>query len=132
MTAPAWPCAQNEPRATDVEREPEQREQQQQRREAAELERIGRVQRDEQHDERHADARREEQVEQHAGQRHHQQRDDEQHREREAHFGALRRLRCSASGIGSDGGAHASALPCQLPRVPRVRSTKARTSATAI
>ena len=46
------PLGENQPRAADVEREPEQREEQQQRREAAELERIGRVQRDEQHDER--------------------------------------------------------------------------------
>ena len=43
---------ENQPRAADVEREAEQREDQQQRRESAELERIGRVQRDEQNDER--------------------------------------------------------------------------------
>ena len=125
------PLAENEPRAADAERESKERQKEQERREAAELERVRRVQRDQHHDERHADARRQQQVEKHAGQRHHQQRDDEQDGEREAHLGVA-----PAGALehrdGGDGGAHASALPCQLPRVPRVRSTKARTSATAI
>ena len=95
MTLPACASREDQARGRDVEADAEEREQQQQRREAAEVERIGGVQRHQQHDQRQPDAGGEAQVEQDRRQRHHDQRDDENDGDGECDFGALARFGAS-------------------------------------
>src|SRR4029079_181359 len=97
---------------------------------SAELERIGRVQSDKQHDERRADAQREQHVEHEARDGHHEQRDDEHDAEREPDFRVA--FARAAQGKRCHGSAHATVLPARVLREPRERRTKARTSATAM
>src|SRR5690606_2926001 len=92
----------------------------------AEVERVHRVQRDQQDHQRQPDAQREQQIEQQRGERKDQQRDDEHDRHGQADLGApLTRRRLARHGKGS---AHARTLT----RAARSRLTKASTSATAM
>ncbi len=118
------PLAQDEPGAGDVERQPEEGEEEEHRREDAELQRVGRVERDQQDDERETDAEGQEEVQHEAGERHHQEGDDSHDPQRDPDLGA-------ALGVGGGGharGAHAVIPPRSRPRFP---ITQARTSATA-
>jgi hypothetical protein len=102
------PFAEDEARAGDVEPQPEEGADEQQRREGAELQRVGRVERHQQHHQREPDREREREVEQHRRQRHHEQAHHEHDRDGHAHLPLL------PTGCGGGGGAaHAAALPSQ-------------------
>ena len=116
----------------DIEADAEERQQEDQGGEAAELERVGVVERDEERDEREPDARGEREVEQRRGEREDDQRDDADDGDRETDFGPT--PSGGFEGGGEHGGGHrdqATAAPAQAEgRRWRWRSTKARTSAT--
>jgi hypothetical protein len=78
--------AQDQPGAADVEPQPQQRDQQQQAREDAELERVARRHRDQQHHDAERERRGQQRVEQERRQRHDQQRHDHHHADREQHL----------------------------------------------